>query len=295
MEDRPPIGMSDDLRSIDRALLLALSHRQRDSTPLSLDQERLLDSWIADRLTPTDADGAAELTKRNRFAAERILERRLISAANEGPGVPSTLAAQILKASRPPRTGTGGIFNLRWPAFSGWQWSGLGAAVAATAVIAVFGFQFWLAQLRPDQSFQIAMVTIEDRSVLSVGARRTRGPIAASSGPESGAKPAESYFRDIDIPTAMLRNAITRASAHKGDVGRPELMNYLRAQNDSFDNRAGIFVDSALAESVSGKPGERNSVQVRVYDLDDLRAANIRSKIKPLQTDAHFILLTLKQ
>jgi hypothetical protein len=31
--------------------------------------------------------------------------------------------------------------------------------VAAIAVIAVFGFQFWQAQLQPDQSFQIAMVT----------------------------------------------------------------------------------------------------------------------------------------
>jgi hypothetical protein len=100
MEDRPPMGMSDDLQSIDQAMLLALSHRQRDSTPLSLDHERLLDSWMADRLPPIDADRAAELTKHNRFAAERILERRLISAANEGPGVPSTLAARV---NRPPR------------------------------------------------------------------------------------------------------------------------------------------------------------------------------------------------
>ena len=72
-------------------------------------------------------------------------------------------------------------------------------------------------------------------------------------------------------------------------------MNYLRAQNDAFDNRARILIDSALAESLSGKPDERNSIPVRVYDLDDQRAANIRSKIKPLQADAHFILLTLKQ
>jgi hypothetical protein len=35
--------------------------------------------------------------------------------------------------------------------------------------------------------------------------------------------------------------------------------------------------------------------QVRVYDLDDLRTANIRGKIKPLEADAHLILLTLKQ
>ena len=287
MEDRPPMGMSDDLRSIDRAMLLALSHRQRDSTPLSRDQERLLDSWMADDLPPIDADRAAELTKHNRFAAERVLERRLISAANEGPGVPSTLAARVLRASRPPTRRTGGIFNLQWPTLGGWQWSGLGAAVAAIVVIAVFGFQFWQAQLRLDQSFQIAMVTIEDRSVLSEGARRTRGPVSE--------KPAESRYRDIDIPTALLRNAINSISAHRGNVERSELMNYLREQNDAFNNQARILIDSALADSLSGIPDERNSIQVRVYDLDDPRAATIRSKIKKLQAGAHFRLLTLGQ
>ena len=295
--EESPIGMSDDLRSIDRAMLLALSRHQRDSTPLSLDQERLLDSWIADRLPPVDADRAAELTKRNSFAAERVLEHRLISAANEGSGVPSTLASRVLRASRPPRRGTGGLFNLRWPTLSGWQWSGLGAAVAATAVIAVFGLQYWQAQLRPDQSFQIAMVTIDDRSVLAEGARRTRGiqPQAPSPSTSLGEKPAESRYRDIDIPTALLRNAITSASAHKGEVERSELMNYLRAQNDTFDNRAHILIHSAFAQSLSGKPDERNSIPVRVYDLDDQRAATIRNKIKSLPADGHFILLTLKR
>jgi hypothetical protein len=293
MEEGPPTGMSDELRPIDRAMLLALSHRQRDSTPLSQDQERLLDDWIADGLSPIDADRAADLTKHNSFAAERILERRLISAANEGSGVPSTLAVRVLRASRPPRTGAGGIFNLRWPMLSGWQWSGLGAAVAATAVIAVFGFQFWQTQLRPDQSFQIAMVTIEDWSVLAEGARRTRGIQPLAPSPSSGEKPAEGRYRDIDIPTALLRKAITSASTHKGEVERVELMNYLRAQNE-LDNRALILIDSALAETLSKKPDERNSIQVRVYDLDDRRAANVRSTIKPLQADAHFILLTLK-
>jgi hypothetical protein len=228
------------------------------------------------------------------------------------------LAARVLRASRPPRRGTGRIFNLQWPTLSGWQWSGLGAAVAATAVLAVFGFQFWQAQLRPDQSFQIAMVTIEDRSVLSEGARRTRGlrepgaiqPQAPSpnasvrpqreagvapSYPSVGEMLAESRFRDIDIPTALLRNAITSTSAHKENVERSELMNYLRAQNDAFDDQARILIDSALADSLSKKPDERNSIQVRVYDLDDSRAVNIRSKIKLPQADAHFILLTLRQ
>jgi hypothetical protein len=288
--------MSDDLRSTDRALLTALSHRQGDSMPLSPDQERLLDNWVAGRLSSTDADQAAQLAKKNVFAAERVLEQRLISAANEGTGVPSTLAARVLRASRPPRTGVGGIFNLRWPTLSGWQWSGLGAAVAATAVVAVFGFQFLQAQLRPDQSFQIAMVTIEDRSVLAEGARRTRGlqSQAPSPTPSTGAESAKSRFRDISIPTALLQRAISSASNNKVVAEHSELMNFLRAQNDAYNDRR-ILIDSALADSFPKEIDKRSSIKVRVYDLDDPRAANIRSKIKPLQADTKTLLLTTTQ
>jgi hypothetical protein len=136
---------------------------------------------------------------------------------------------------------------------------------------------------------------IENRSVLSEGARRTRGIQPQALSPSSSEKPAERRYRDIDIPTALLRNAITSTSAHKGNVERSELMNYLRAQNDPFDNHARILIDSALADSLSKKPDERNSIQVRVYDLDDPRAATIRSQIKKLQVGEHFIFLTLSQ
>jgi len=175
-----PLGaMPEDLNEIDRAMLSAISHRQRDDIPMSFEQERLLDSWIAGRLSSDDADRAAELTKHNKLAAERILERRLVAVANEGPDVPSALSARILSASRPPISGRGALFSLRWPTFSAWQWSGLGAAAAAIAVIAVIavlGFEVWRVHLQSDQSFQIAMVTIEDRSVLIEGSGyRTRG------------------------------------------------------------------------------------------------------------------------
>jgi hypothetical protein len=152
MDDEDPIDRSDDLPSTDRAMLIALSHGQGDRTPLSLDQERLLDSWVAGRLPSIDADRAAHLAKRNVFAAERILEHRLISAANEGPAVPSPLARRVLRGSRSPGTRTAGILDLRWPALSGWQWSGLGALAAATVAIAVLGFHFWRQELRPEQS-----------------------------------------------------------------------------------------------------------------------------------------------
>jgi hypothetical protein len=292
----PPGGLPDDLEATDRAILSAISHRQRDNTPLSLDQEHLLDSWLAGNLSLSDADRAADLTKSNKLAAERVLERRLLAAANEGPEVPNALSERILRASRPPRSGVGGVFNLRWPTFSAWQWSPLGAAAATFAVIAVFGIQVWQAS---DQSFQIAMVTIEDRNALSEGPRyRTRGsqqqPPALTSTPLSE-KPAESRFSDIEVPTRLLRRAISSASYDKQSIEHSALMAYLRMQNKSFDSKARILIDSVLADSVTESAPKHSSTQIRVYDLGDPHAVTIRGETRTLPADAHAILLTLRR
>ena len=71
-------------------------------------------------------------------------------------------------------------------------------------------------------------------------------------------------------------------------------MDYLLAHSNKFDYRAHILIDSKLTDSLSGKTQDGN-VQIRVYDLDDPRAALIRNKIKGLPAEAHFMLLTLGQ
>jgi len=301
----------DELRSIDRAILTALSHRQGDNTPLSLDQERLLDAWVAGHLSPFDADRAVELAKHNEFAAERVLERRLISAANDGPAVPGALAARVLRAVRPGRTVTRRIFNPQWPTLRGWpwsgrgaaamQWSGLGAAaVAATAILVLFAFQFWPHQLRPEQPFQIAMVTIEDRSVLAEKVPRTRSIRPQVQGEAEAAKnttgeaATKRRLSTIDIPSDLLQRAITSASNNKGTAEYYELMNYLRAHSDALNGEPRILIDSALADKISGKINEHVSIRVSVYDLDDSRATKVQDKIKPFQVDSHLVLLTLR-
>jgi hypothetical protein len=102
-------------------------------------------------------------------------------------------------------------------------------------------------------------------------------------------------FQDISIPTALLRRAITSASNNKGAVEHTGLMNFLHAQNDTYNNQARISIDSALADRLSKKLDQRDRTEVRVYDLDDLRAGNIRSKINPPPIDAHFLFLTLRR
>jgi hypothetical protein len=123
----------------------------------------------------------------------------------------------------------------------------------------------------------------------------------------SGEELVKSRFRDIDIPTALLQRAITSASNNKAAAEHSELMNFLHAQNDRYNNQARILIDSALADSISKKLDhrdstevrvkldQRDSTEVRVYDLDDLRAGNIRSKINPPPEDGHFLFLTGKQ
>jgi len=130
--------MSGDLRAIDQAMLLAISPGQRTQTPLSVDQERLIDNWIAGHLTPLDADRAGELVKHNRPAAERVLERRLMVAADVSPAIPSALADRILKASQSANALPSGMISFRWPTISGWRLSQF-AATAAVAVMTING------------------------------------------------------------------------------------------------------------------------------------------------------------
>jgi hypothetical protein len=72
-------------------------------------------------------------------------------------------------------------------------------------------------------------------------------------------------------------------------------MRFLLAQNDTYNNQARILIDSALADSLSKKLDQRESTEVGVYDLDDLRTGNIRSKIEPPPEDGHFLFLTVRQ
>ena len=184
MENTSPTGTSDDLKTIDRALLLMLSHRQRDRTPLSQDDEALIDNWFLDRLPPVDADRAVELIKYNEFAAERVLERRLVEAANAGPSIPRALEKRILRASRPRRPGWFGGIHQRWQMLSGWQWSGMGAAVTATAALAIFGLQGWQTQNQDSvATLDSGIVGIEPKRVRTIAILPDQGTIAETTPP----------------------------------------------------------------------------------------------------------------
>ena len=228
----------------------------------------------------------------------------LEAAYDVRPGAPAGSSTRAFTAFRPPKSA--GNVNLRWSKRSVWQWSGLSAAAAAIIAIAAFGFQVWQTQLRSDESIQIAMVTIEDRNVLEEPKYRTRGRQQQAPAPgvlsraqqtpapdvSSAQEPAEGRFRDLEMPIALLQRAINGASSDKGILEYSELMSYLRAQGVSIDKQSRIAIDDVLVGSVSENLPERTTIQIRVFDLDDPRAATIRSKIQPLPANAKAILLT---
>ena len=281
----PPGDPPSELLAIDQAMLLALSHRPRSGGALTVEQEALLDDWVAGRLAPSDADRAAELTKRNGFASERVLERRLIAAANDGPAVPAALASRVLAARPKERAAvaadrsSGQSFSV-WSMLSAWQWSGLGAAVAATLVVAVIGLRMW--QEPPQaRAVQFAMVQIDDRSSFGPPRVRSLQPQIAKDG-----------FQDIDVSADLIRRTIADAAGN-GLVKPDEWSAFLPAAEAG--SRTQVLIDTSVAARLSGDWKSRNALPVRVYDLADPRWAAIRAQVRNIPAGRRLLLVTQRQ
>ncbi len=280
----PPGEPPSELLAIDQAMLLALSHRPRGGAPLTVEQEALLDNWVTGRLSASEADQAAELTKRNGFASERVLERRLIAAANDGPGVPAALASRVL-ASRPKeRTAAaaspGKSFSF-WSMLSAWQWSGLGAAVAATLVVAAIGLRMWQEPAPTYRVMQFAMVNIDDRTAFGPPRVRSLQPQLTKDG-----------FHDVDVSADLIRRTVADA-AGRGLVQPAEWSAFLPAAEAASQTR--VLIDAAVADRLSGDWKSRNAVPVRVYDLADPRWAAIRAQVSKTPSAGRVLLVTQRQ
>jgi hypothetical protein len=281
MSAHPP-GGSDEPEAVDPVMLAVLSNRGKEATLLTSDQERLLDDWVAGRLAPAEAERAAALTKQNSLAAERVLERRLLEAARQSPPVPQDLLARIQKASPPPKAASSGGW---WRSLDRWRWQGLAGAVVLAAIVAVVGVPLWQQAMQGGDSMQVAMVTINDRNPLFEPSDvRLRGP-----GPQPGPV-VEQRFHDVEVPTSILKGLLAAAAAPR----RAALREIEPSLSMSGDGRpAQVIVDSALKARIdAGADGER--MPVRIYDLEDPRAADLRPLVGPLPKGRRIYLLTLK-
>jgi len=280
MSAHPPDG-SDGPEAVDPVMLAVLSNRGRDATLLSSDQERLLDDWVAGRLAPEQAERAAALAKQNTLAAERVLERRLLEAARQSPPVPQELTARVLKAAPLPRISAPAGW---WRSLGRWRWQGLAGAVVLAGVVAVVGVPLWQ-QTMQGGSMQVAMVTINDRNPLFEPSDvRMRGP-----GPPPGPV-VEQRFHDVEVPTSILKGLVAAAASPRSAASR-EIEPYLSMSGDG--RPAHVIVDSALKAKIDASAdGER--MLVRIYDLEDPRAADIRPLVGQLPKGRRIYLLTLK-
>jgi hypothetical protein len=280
MNARAPDG-SDEPEAVDQVMLAVLSNRGREATVLSADQERLLDEWVAGRLAPGDAERAALLVKQNALAAERVLERRLLEAAQQGPPVPQDLTARVLKASPPPKASPSGSW---WRSFGRWQWTGIAGAAALAAIVAVVGVPLWQQTLQDSGSIQVAMATINDRNPLfEPSDLRMRGP-----GPQPGPV-VEQRFRDVEVPTSILKGLSAAAASSRNAASR-EIEPYLSLSGDGRPSH--VILDSILKAKIDASGDER--MLVRIYDLEDPRAGDIRPLVGPLPKGRRIYLLTLK-
>ena len=296
MESNGHDNEPSDLGAMDRALLLALSSVRRESVPLSSDQENLLDDWMAGRLAPADADRAAQLTARNGLAAEHVLERRLIGAANAGVGVPAALSARVLatvyRARTEPRRAAALAAEPRRSSRSGWSifgWSAAGLAFAATIAVAVFGVQNWREITQPSQRMQLAMVTIDDRRPFS-GASQMRSLRNNASAPTQ----ATEGFRDVNIPADLLRRAIASAESRHRPAAVAQLKDYLPPDFDK-GSQAQVVIDSALSDALSRQWSSRTIVPIRVYDLADAHTKAIRDSLRLKLGTTPQVLLTIRR
>jgi len=283
--DGQPVATGIDLKEVDQVMLAALSTRQRTAEILSSNQEGLLDAWVEGKLSSAEANGAVELVQQNIFAAERVLERRLLAAANEGPSVPPALEAR-LRASDPVVATRRA--PLRRPSFNLWQWSGLAGALTAVAFVATIGLNHFTDHVQGNGSIQVDMATIGDRSAFFESSDvRMRG---AQSAPASASR---FRFRDVDMSINVVQQLQAIADGKPATIAPQELRGLLEPSRGSDNRPLSIVMDAALIGRIAAA-GNRNRMAIRVYDLNDPRSADVRSKIPSLPEAPRTFFLTFK-
>jgi hypothetical protein len=281
MTGRPP-DARDAPEDLDRVMLAVLSNRGGPASPLSAEQKRLLDDWIAGRLPPDEAARAENLARQNPLAAEQVLERRLLDATRNDVPVPEALSSRVLANVAPPAALA--------PRPSWWKglqltWTGALGLAALVAILLIALVPVLQRAFQGNGAVQVALATITDRSPLFEPSDvRMRG------GSPQPPAPADLRFRDVDVPTAVLRNLMKAANGTAATDAVRAMLPYLPAAAGGR-GLPHIVIDAALEQKVDGATSER--LPVRIYDLADPRAADIRKSLGSA-ADGRAWLLTFK-
>ena len=131
-----------------------------------------------------------------------------------------------------------------------------------------------------------AWATLEDRSALFEASDvRMRGAQSSVS--------ASPRYRDVEIPTELLKQLIASAAKGEADTIRPQNLSFLESSTPNNGAPMRVVVDAALAAKVNSVPGRDRTI-VRVYDLQDPQTADVRSTLGALPFTGRLYFLTLK-
>jgi len=289
----------------DASLMAALFNRRRQWTPLSSDQIRIVDEFVAGRLAGEVASAAERLVRENAFAAERVMERRLLQQAESSPTPPRALTESILRraektaARRTPMKRPFGAALLSWR---------IAGVAVVTVVVVVLGRELLLnpvpsptdtatsEQSATVPSIQVAMATIANRDLLLEPSDvKLHGEARRSSTSSANSRKAPGTSEiivprvyDIEVPSNLLAGwmVLARAGSRIPSAELEPLVGSLQAFNSS--GNIAILFDQALLTRIPqptppGVARQTSVTRLRVYDLrqqpsdDLLKAISIKT------------------
>jgi hypothetical protein len=307
----------------DGSLMAALFNRRRQWLPLSPDQIRIVDEFVAGRLAGEEAAAAERLVRENAFAAERVIERRLLQQAENSPAPPRALTESLLKEAERAATRRSRVKRPLAAAWLSWRTVGV---LGVTAAAMVLGGELLLNPVRnptgtgheakeannnpndPASSVQLAMATIANRDLLLEPSDvKLRGEAGRSStgnaNPRKAPETSESVaprFYDIEVPSDLFAGWMARARAGS-QVPLAELAPLVGGlQTFKSSRNVAILFDEALrtriAESPPGVPKQASMTRLRVYDLRRQPADELLNgiSVKTSQTLAPGYFVTLR-
>jgi hypothetical protein len=307
----------------DGSLMAALFNRRRQWLPLSSDQIRIVDEFVAGRLAGEAAAAAERLVRENAFAAERVMERRLLQQAESSPAPPRALTESILREAERAATRRSPVKRPLGAAWLSWKTVGV---VGVTAAAMILGGELLLNPVRSPtgtgheakeannnpndlaSSVQVAMATIANRDLLLEPSDvKLRGEAGRSSmgnaNPRKAPETSENVvprFYDIEVPSDLLAGwmAHARAGSQIPSAELAPLVGGLQAFKSS--QNVSILFDEALRtrilETPPGVPKQTSMTRLRVYDLRQQPSDELLKgiSIKTSQSIAPGYFVTLK-
>jgi hypothetical protein len=307
----------------DTSLMAALFNRRRQWLPLSPDQTRMVDEFVAGRLDGEAAAAAERLVRENAFAAERVIERRLLQQAESSPEPPRALTESILNAAERAATRRDPVKRPLAVAWLSWRTVGVVGAAAAAMVL---GAELLLnpalsptgtrheakeannAPNDPASAVQVAMATIADRDLLlepsdaklrGEAGRSSTGNVSPRKAPETSASVIPRFY-DIEVSSEVLAGWLARARAGSS-ISSAELAPLVGGvQTFKSSRNTAILFDEALrtriVDTPPGVPKQTSVSRLRIYDLgqqpaDDL-LKGISIKTSQAIAPGYFVTLT---